>query len=249
MDSIRKSSLWTLIFKMKIGWCCTALEAKICFPEPKRVTLGKDLSTGGRGFLSCPAVRDYFSNTFVVTSPFSLRLRCDEVAGSKIIRPVYPFTSLSQPRVNEWVKVEPKSSWRSGDAVIIQIPSPYLFIADDPIFIRQDPVLLSTPSSFSWRLIPGRFNIYDWQRPLNWAFEWFPSAGDFIIKAGEPIYNISFDSPDGLDGQRLDLQRIELSPKLEERLQELRGVVSIKRGVSSLFEDARASRAAEKFIP
>src|SRR5574337_250826 len=149
---------------MKIGWCCTAFEATICFDSPKRFIPDKDNSLGSRGFLSCPAVRSYFASTYYVSSPFSLRLTCKETPAGLVAQPVYPFTSLSPNKVAEFVKIEPKSSWRTPDVLVLQIPSPYVFFADDPIIIKQDPVQLVTPSSHSWRLIPGKFNIYDWQR-------------------------------------------------------------------------------------
>lgn len=181
-------------------------------------------------------------------SPFSLRLSFEDGPSGLIIRPVFPFTSLTQAKVQELVKVEPKSSWRDLQAVVIQIPSPYLFFADEPVVMRQDPVQLSTPSSHSWRLIPGKFNIYDWQRPMNWAVEWYPQAGDFIIKAGEPMYYLSFENPEGPPPSSVDLVECELTPELESRLKQTRGVTAIKRGVVPLFALARVKRKNLKFL-
>lgn len=233
---------------MKIGWCCTAHEAAIVFEEPKRVVIEKDASTGGRGFLSCPSVRTYFGATFAVRSPFSLRLSFEEGPSGPVIRPVFPFTSLTQAKVQELVKVEPRSSWRDSQAVVIQIPSPYLFFADEPAVLRQDPVQLSTPTSHSWRLIPGKFNIYDWQRPMNWAVEWYPQAGDFIIKAGEPLYYVSFENPEGPPPSSVDLIECDLTPELENRLKETRGVTSMRRGIKPLFAVAKAKRKNMNFL-
>lgn len=234
---------------MRIGWCCTAHEASICFEEPKRVLLGKDQSPGGRGYLSCPSVRAYLTGTYAIRSPFSLRLTSTEGAAGQIIRPVFPFTSLSPQKVQELVRIEPRVSWRDQQLVVLQIPSPYLFFADEPLILRQDPVQLSTPTSHSWRLIPGKFNIYEWQRPMNWAIEWCPAAGDLIVKAGEPIYYVSFENPMGPPIANPEIVACELTPELEQRLKETRGVTSIRRGVTPLFELARKKREGKSFVP
>ena len=36
-------------------------------------------------------------------------------------------------------------------------------------------------TTLNWRVIPGNFDIYSWQRPLNWAFEWDTRLGDLTI--------------------------------------------------------------------
>lgn len=234
---------------MKIGWCSTALEASLCFPDPKRVLLEKDKSrVGGGGFLSCPSVRHYFSSVFAIESPFSLQLTSKASELGFTIHPVYPFTSLTQARVDEFVKIEPRSTWRSPEVVVLQLPSPYLFFADEPVLICQNPVLLSTPSSFYWRSIPGKFNIYEWQRPLNWAFEWYATKGDFIIKTGEPIYFVSFEAVDGGKIGDVRLVKSEFSQELAKRVQQTRGVTSIRRGITPLFEAARQSREGVFFL-
>lgn len=193
-------------------------------------------------------MRTYFGATYVVKSPFSLRLASELGPNGRIIRPIFPDTSLTQAKVHELVKIEPKSSWRDPQAVVIQIPSPYLFFADEPSVIRQDPVQLSTPTSHSWRLIPGKFNIHDWQRPMNWAVEWYPEAGDFIIKAGEPIYFLSFENPEGPPPTSVELIECEMTAELEGRLKETRGVTALKRGVTPLFAVARAKRKNINFL-
>lgn len=233
---------------MKIGWSLLAEEGGICFPAPARFVPQKDQSRDGKGFLNCPAVRGYFSGTYIVTAPFSIQLRHSLVNGQPVIQPVYPFTSLTEQKVQELIKIEPRSTWRSPDVVVLQMPSPYLFFADQPVVLRQDPCLLTTPTSLSWRQIPGKFNIYDWQRPLNWACEWFVSAGDLIIKAGEPLYFVSFESVHGESVASVDLVQQSLTPELRERLALSRNIVSMRKGVVPLISKAGELRNGQIFI-
>lgn len=234
---------------MRIGWCSTALEAAICFPPPTKFIPPKDESEGGRGFLSCPAVRSYFSATYYVPAPFSIHLTFSEVNGQAVIRPVYPFTSLVEDKVRELIKVEPRSTWRNPSIVALQVPSPYLFFADEPIILSQGPALLSTPASLSWRLIPGKFNIYNWQRPINWACEWHTAAGDLIVKAGEPLYFVTFESVEGQPLGNIEMVETALTPDLREQMRQTTGVVGLRRGVMPLVSLAGERRTGKTFIP
>jgi hypothetical protein len=132
---------------MKVGWSSTAEEATICYSPPEKFILEKDKISTGLGYLSCPAIRDYFQSTFYITSPFSLRLSCTNSSSGLAIRPVYPFTSLSETKVHEFIKVEPTSSWRNKDIIVLQMPSPYVFFADEQVILKQEPAQLVTPSS------------------------------------------------------------------------------------------------------
>lgn len=233
----------------RIGWCSTANESPLAFPAPERFNPPKDASGQNGGFLNCPAVRGYFAGTFVVKSPFSLQLRYGETAGEPVIQPVFPFTSLSPDKAAEFVRVEPRASWRNPKAPILQLPSPYVFFADEPVFIRQEPPNLTTPASTSWRLIPGRFDIYAWQRPLNWAVEWTPAAGDLIIRMGEPLYFVRFESPSAGALEQIELIECPQTPEIQAQLASTRGITSLRRGTFSLFPQAAAKRAGKRLLP
>lgn len=233
---------------MKIGWSLLVEEGGICFPPPARFVPLKDQSRDGKGFLNCPAVRSYFTGTYVISAPFSLQLRHSLVSGQPVIQPMYPFTSLSEQKVQELIKIEPRSTWRSPDVVVLQLPSPYLFFADESVILRQAPCLLTTPTSHSWRQIPGKFNIYDWQRPLNWACEWFVGAGDLIIKAGEPLYFVSFELLNGESATNIELVQHSVTPELRERLALSKNVVSMRKGVVPLMAQAGELRSGQNFI-
>lgn len=144
---------------LEIGWCIHALEATVAFQPPIKFIPPKDRSKAGRGFLSCPAVRSYFEGVFYVKSPFSLRLRCTDTADGMLLQPVYPFTSLTPERFREFISVELPGSWRNSKTVVLQFPSPYVFVADEPASIEQFSPSLSEVQAMNWRVIPGQFDI------------------------------------------------------------------------------------------
>jgi hypothetical protein len=233
----------------RIGWCHSVADGSAVFESPTKVALPKETSALGKGFLSCPAVRDFFVGALQVRAPFSLHLKFQQSgSGSFSITPVYPRTSIRENRLREFLILEPPMTWRDNNFPVLQIPSPYFFVADEPVEVEQTQPLIAPSSRFNWRLIPGRFNIYDWQRPLNWAIEWDIRGGDLIIREGEPLYYLRFfDATTGAALRRVELLQIEMTSELEARVAMTRGVTGLTRGLKPVMKKAGALRT-QKFL-
>jgi len=231
----------------KIGWCLCADDARIAFDPPARYIPPKDASGKGLGFLSCPAVRSYFDGIFFVSAPFSIRLRYVKEDGFISIKPVYPFTSISEAKFPEFVTIEPRETWRNSHTVALQFSSPYLFFADSHATIEQFHPSLVPTSAMNWRVIPGKFDIYSWQRPLNWAIEWDTNLGDLVIRPGEPLYFIKFLDLQNGDGT-VELVECEMTQAIQERLRLSRGITGIRKGLVPLMKKAGEARASIKLI-
>ena len=233
---------------MRVGWCRTAQESSAILPDPTPVQLEQDASPSRRNFQSCPAVKSTLRGFHSINSPFALRLRA-ELRGRAIrFIPVYPFTSLSEATLREIFRLEPRDSWRRDDAPIIQIPSPYMFIADEPAELEQSSPILAKTSSLNWRLIPGKFDIYSWQRPLNWAFEWDISCGDLIVRMGEPLYYLRFWNAQGAVAKDLELFEIPYSDELQKMVRAIAGVTAFRRGTADLIKRT-GERRSKKLLP
>jgi hypothetical protein len=232
---------------LKIGWLLTAHEGGIAYDPPSRFVVEKDASLLARGVLSCPAVRSYYDGVFQILAPFSLRLRCVKEAGSLCLKQIYPFTSLTESKFREFVTVEPPDTWRNSHTVMLQLPSPYLFFSDEHATIEQFQPSLTTVSAMNWRVIPGKFDIYSWQRPLNWGIEWDTNLGDLVIRAGEPLYFIKFQ--DSLTGKNsANLVECRMTPALEERMKLSRGITAIRKGAVPLMKAAGKLRDGVNLI-
>ena len=73
----------------------------------------------------------------------------------------------------------------------------YVFITDKPCNITILPPFNNKEYvnyDSNTRVVSGLFNIYDWQRPLSYAIEWFDTSKDLIIKTGQPLFYIMFNS-------------------------------------------------------
>lgn len=227
----------------KIGWCFVNVEGTAGYPYPEKISLAKDPSVTNRGHFSCPAVRASAQGLFSIGSPFSLHLRFRKIKNVVSFVPVYPFTSINESMLAQLFRLEPREQWRSEHIPLFQIPSPYFFISDEPIEIEQCHPMFADSSSLNWRLIPGKFNIHGWQRPLNWAVEWDTRCGDLIIRAGEPMYYIRFYDESGKLIVSPDLVKTKLTEDLRERLNNAAGVTAFKRGTAALIRSASKDRS------
>lgn len=233
--------------KIKVGWTVASNEYKIAFDPPEKQLIKKDDTPNQKGYLSCPAVRSFAQSCYIVKSPYSIKLRAIN-DGEKIdIFPVYPFTSIHDSLVKKIVQIEHPSTWRAGNTVTIQIPSPYVFFSDQLILMEQGQPMLTEQSKLNWRNIPGIIDIYSWQRPLNWAFEWDLNSGDFIISNNEPIYSLRF-----FDGSKylnnIELKEYQMNKKIEEQLALTNGIAKVKKGLKPYFEKAKNKRKKLKLL-
>jgi len=147
----------------------------------------------------------------------------------------------------QFVTVEPIDSWRNMTTVTLQIPSPYVFFADKPVTIEQSHPSLTNVSGMNWRVIPGKFDIYSWQRPLNWAIEWDTGFGDLVIRVGEPLYFLKFTEISS-GTHDADLVECEMTPQLIQRLNLSRGITGIRKSTLPLMKKAGSLRSATKLI-
>lgn len=232
-----------------VGWCYSEIIESAALEKPEKISLPKDKSPNKRGFLSCPAVRDSLSGVVVVRSSFSLHLKFKKISNSYVVTPIYPFTSIGEGRIKDFVRLEPKESWLNANLPAFQFPTPYLFLADEDMEIEQFSPSLLEVSNMNWRVIPGRFNIYGWQRPLNWAIEWDIRCGDLIIKQGDPLYFARFFNSKGQHINNIKLINIELTPEIKEKLDSTTGVTSLRRGLKKVMDRATEERDSSLMIP
>lgn len=233
--------------EITVGWCLAFDQYKIAFDQPRKLIPLKDQSENQKGYLSCPAVRSFSEGQFIVTSPYSIKLRAIAKNNNLEIFPVYPFTSINDTLVKSLIQVEHSSTWRKSNLVTIQIPSPYVFFSDDLIFMEQAHPLLTDQTSLNWRVIPGIIDIYSWQRPMNWSFEWDVNAGDLIINSGEPIYSLRFFS-EFKNQIQIKLKEYKINKKIEEQLALTRSIATVKKGIKPFFQKAKLKRKKIKLL-
>ncbi len=222
-----------------IGWCIAEERSSSIFfpPEPYSLFREKIDLNSKEGVSRCPAVHKAEKNLFIVKSPYSIHLRANKEINNKIvIRPVYPSTEIKEEILSSIIKIEPPDSWVSDNKPLIQIKMPYLFFSDKNVWINQ----LETSSirvNKNWSLIQGRFNIFSWQRPLSFAFQWLDINCDFKIKRGDPLFQVFFDTDE--NSNNFILKKVSLHDDLSKRIRECEGVTSLMRNTNQLMQNTR----------
>lgn len=221
----------------KIGWCFDKDEGVAVYKEPvpvsKLIISQKDNT--GKGVSHCPATNDFNSRTFTILSPYTFRIRAQTVNKQLDFFPVYPDTEASEQVIKNDIRFQPRTLWRDAKYPILQLTLPYVFFSNESVYINQ-----IEPNRFTgeknWSLIQGRFDISRWQRPINWAIEWTNTNRDILIKKGDPLCQIIFETlcPEN----SISLIKVERNDELQRAIKRTLGVTSkIKNTRKIMFDD------------
>lgn len=155
-------------------------------------------------FLKCPAVQDIFKNTYTIKSPFDLTLMVDE-SGFVQLKDYDQefFDAFILPRT--FVGDKFKS---------ITIKYYIVFYSESDIVVEQLPAFMEENEfTKNTRLIPGKYNIGRWVRPIEIAFEVcsFSEKKEIKIKRGDALCYIRF-----LSDEKLNLSRKEYDEDLDK---------------------------------
>ena len=223
-----------------IGWCIAEeLSSSVFFdPQSTQINYTKKSNVKSEGVTRCPAVHNLGLNRiFSIRSPYTIKLKAIKTTDNKIdIRGVFPDTEVDPSVLPGIVSIEPRELWIDNNVPILQIKMPYLFFSDVPVWINQ----LEAPSQKnikSWSLIQGRFDIYSWQRSLNFATQWFDIDNDFFIKRGDPIFQISFDTNEA--SNEFKLKKVILNETIKRRILNCEGITKLIKNTGKLISSNR----------
>lgn len=151
------------------------LEPKQVYKEVKELFKSENKSAD---WIKCPSCIDILSNNYQINSPIDI--------------------SFSMKKDNRVYSESPNSmnmiSFRNFNkeySVMDYLLTLHLFSEDDLNVSVTQPILSSNSNYF---LIPGKFNISKWFRPINPSYMFLNSEYDVSINAGDPIMNLSFNT-------------------------------------------------------
>ena len=122
---------------------------------------------------------------------------------------------------------------------------PYVFIADEPVYLSQiAPFMHYRAEPWPGTLFGGRFPIDVWPRPLRWAFEWHDTRKELRLSRGEPLFYCQFETvPQDRPVQLIEAAR---TPELDAYLEHIAGVVNFVNQTFSLFKTAEERRPIDR---
>jgi hypothetical protein len=227
---------------IRVGWLRMEEKAGVLYGPPERVSFRQTNKGHAKSASRCPAVIQLESRYFLIRCPFDLHIgfgRDDK--GPHIKNRAGKSGAVRGGKLGQVLTLVAEDEWRYPDRPTIQMHLPYVFIADEPVYITQlSPFAHYRKDQLPGTIFGGRFPIDVWPRPLMWAFEWHEPEKDIVLRRGEPLFYCQFEG-DGAD-RPIQLVEAEKTPELDSYMNHISGAVSFVNQTFSLFKAAEAAR-------
>jgi hypothetical protein len=158
---------------------------EVFFFEPEPIIDYLATSRKGNQILKCPAFLDYYKNTYLIKAPMDLTLN---ISGSQVTcQQSYPADYLNLLIMN---RTEERSK-----ISMLQILWNYTFYSNDSVMVEVLPPTWHKNSfQNNINVLGATFDISKWARPLNFAFEIIDDTKPIVIKRGDPLYYVRFNT-------------------------------------------------------
>ncbi|GIX12748.1 MAG: hypothetical protein KatS3mg118_0707 [Paracoccaceae bacterium] len=235
---------------VQVGWFLADARTGVIYEPPERLRSPDANKTHAKSAARCPAVVNMESRYFVIRCPFDLHLRfARSKEGKPAVRNMLGEASPVRPsKLAQLIHVTPEPEWRYADRPTIQVSLPYMFIADEPVYLTQLAAFLHyRRDPLPGTIFGGRFPIHLWPRPLMWAFEWHDPSRDIVLRRGEPWFYVTFET----EPQDRPVQMVEATrtPELQAYMDHVSGAVNYVNQTFSLFKAAGRVRPAKLLVP
>ena len=233
-----------------VGWFLTTDKGAILYDPPERVSLRQTNKAHAKSASRCPGVIQLESRYFMVKCPFDMHIGFarDDKGKGVLVNRAGTASPIRANKLGEVLTLVNEAEWRYPDRPTIQMVLPYVFIADEPVWLTQ----LGTFAHYRKDPLPGtifggRFPVSVWPRPLMWAFEWHEPQKDIILKRGEPLFYCQFEGTD--PSRPVQVVEAEKTAELNAYLDKIGGVVNYVNQTFSLFKAAEAIRPKKLLTP
>lgn len=176
------------------------------------------------GYIQCPAFTDFFKNTFVLLSPVDISITYDtkeqsiNVSGERGINQEF-YDNFVEGRL---------SQTGGADRLLMTLDLLRLyFITKDPVSFEILPNFVLYNTNKNYNVIPGKFRIDKWIRPIEFAFEFIDDNKPIVIKRGDPLFTIRFTPEDD--------SKVELEREIIEDIKLLRHVITNHTSLKSFL--------------
>jgi hypothetical protein len=172
------------------------------------------IKNGSHRHKLCPATLDLSRNTFVIRSPFDAHFILDaDKRNIEFIEPHVQSMDFYNMRSHQYSET---------DEPIMSINFYQIFFTEEKDIEATVTAPWFEKNYHSFRVIPGRFKISDWWRPLDFAIQLPERRHEVIIKEGDPLFYITFSSRDPSDV--FVLKELEITKELDDFINVTTGV-------------------------
>ena len=235
---------------VQVGWFLNQTKASIVYYPPERVRSVEMNKNHAKSASRCPAVINLESRYFLVRCPFDLNL---EYIRDKDGRPAMrnlngEKSGIRGNKLREKLHITAEHEWRYKDVPSLQLELPYVFIADQPVYMSQvAPFMHHIKHPLPGTIFGGRFPINVWPRPLMWAFEWHDTDRPLKVNRGDPLFYVTFETLP--QDRSVQLVEAEVTDDLNNYMDMISGAVNYVNQTFSLFEAAEERRPAQLVTP
>ncbi len=226
-----------------VGWLLTSQQGAVLYDPPRRLRGDHGPRRHAKSASACPAILNLESRLFEIACPFDLKLGFAETQFGEpaVIDLAAEMSPMRGSTLDRLVAVSPRAEWRHPERPVLQLRLPYIFLADEPVYMAQLPPFQHFRADpLPGLTLSGRFPIHVWPRPLTWAFEWHAPEAPLILRRGEPLFYVQFETePASRPVQLVEAERTEA---LDTYLQEIEGVVNYVSQTFSLMKAAEERR-------
>ncbi len=205
----------------------------ILVQEPKPLLQYLAAKRQASSFLRCPAFVDSCKNTYVIESPVDMRIVINRAENWLHVE------NQSQAFAQEFIATH-AGKFNVEDPYILTVPPILLFFAGESVTAEVLPAFLSpVPNLTNTSVIPGRFDIGRWVRPIDCTMEVYNTAEPLEIKAGDPLLYVRFSTP---EGKKVLLDRVMMDDRLEKAIQACVAVKTVRPNMklNDLYEAGEA---------
>ena len=232
---------------LEVGWFIEESQGKFVFPKPESLFKSRNKPLSNRAVQSCPAINELERDYFVLKNPFDIRLRCNKTDNSFDLHIVEYGTRIDDDLISRFVFLMEPKFWRTKSRPVIQIRVPYFFLSDSPCYMTMmAPYMSDNLMDWPGLFIGGRLPISIWPRILNFAFEWVDFEKDLILRRGNDLCYLYFETNSLRN--RVKLTEIEYTPELKEYRNGISSTPKFMSNTFSLFETALERRPKKLIV-
>ena len=235
---------------VRVGWLLDEERGGVIYDAPARVRSTEPSRRHAKSASRCPAVLGLESRYFEVRCPFDLHLAFvrDKDGKPALRNALGPRSPVRPNKLASLLHVTDESEWRYPDRPTIQMRLPYVFVADEPVYLSQvAPFMHYRAEPWPGTIFGGRFPIDVWPRPLMWAFEWHDTDRELRLTRGEPLFYCQLETMP--QDRPVQLVEAERTPELKEYLEHISGAVNFVNRSFSLFRTAEERRPRTLVVP
>jgi hypothetical protein len=227
-----------------IGWVLDTDKAGFIWDAPRRLSNDSPPATHAKSVAFCPAMVDHEARIFEVPCPIDVQLRIGIDERTKqpvLVNSAGEQATIRNKALGQMASLVNRREWRHPDRPIVQIATPYIFVADETVYMTQmHPFNHYRAQPLPGVVIGGRMPIHIWPRHMMWAFEWHDPKQVIDLKRGEPWFYVRFETEDPTRPVRLS--EAEMAPPLKDYLTGMSAVTNYVNRTFSLFKTAQQRR-------